>query len=175
MDEFNNQLKQSYHYFSPVPSIHGEGRRNGGKNIWFQPWKNAWFQPFAHLQWQLQRILISLGLIHNLHRWRRQWLEALEKWPCGDCLTFYSAMLHDDVWIIILSKTTSTVVSWCKIMEKWNSQLHACAKRLKPGIFSAIALPFAMNAGYEASLYLCLIQILMNNQGWKLVRSTWTI
>ena len=53
----------------------------------------------GYLLWRW--VLISLGLTHtcNLHRWRIQWLEALEKWPCGDCFTFYSVMLRYDVLI----------------------------------------------------------------------------
>ena len=53
----------------------------------------------GHLQWQRQRVLISFGLMHILHRWRIQCLEAIDEWPCGDCFTFYSTMLHDDVLI----------------------------------------------------------------------------
>ena len=50
-------------------------------------------------QWQRRGILISLGLTHNLHRRRIQCPEAMDKWPCGDCFTFYSAMLPNDVLI----------------------------------------------------------------------------
>ena len=53
----------------------------------------------GHLQWQWQWVLVSLGLTHNLHRWKIQSLEAVDKWPCGDCFTYYSAMLCDDVLI----------------------------------------------------------------------------
>ena len=28
-----------------------------------------------------------------------QWLEAMGKWPCGDCFTFYSVVMRDDVLI----------------------------------------------------------------------------
>ena len=40
-----------------------------------------------------------IGLMHNPHKERIQWPEAMEKWPCGDCFTFYSVVLHDDVLI----------------------------------------------------------------------------
>ena len=53
----------------------------------------------GHLQQQWRWILISLGLMHNLHKRRIQWLEAMEKWPCGDSFTFYSVVLRDDVLI----------------------------------------------------------------------------
>ena len=53
----------------------------------------------GHLQQQWWWVLISLGLTHNLHRRRIQWMEAMEKWTCGDCFTFYSVMLHYDVLI----------------------------------------------------------------------------
>ena len=62
-------------------------------------------------------VLISLGLTHNLHRQSIQWLEAIEKWPCSDCLTSYSAMLRDDVLIVNIKYM---VASLCKIMEQWN-------------------------------------------------------
>ena len=40
--------------------------------------------------------------IYNLHKriyLYMQWLEAMEKWPCGHCFTCYSMILHDDVLI----------------------------------------------------------------------------
>ena len=84
-----------------------------GKNTWFQPvcactkfsqksGKPCYFGILSHnghLQTQWRRVLVSLGLTHNLHRRRIQWLEAIKKWPCGDCFTFSSLMLHDDVSI----------------------------------------------------------------------------
>ena len=39
------------------------------------------------------------------------------------------------------------------------------AQMAETSILSTVAPLFAMNAGYEASLYLCLLQILTNNQG----------
>ena len=99
---------------------------DGGKNAWFQPFAHARNFPRnlgnrvtlvffrarirhncyfgilphnGHLQWQWRRVLISLGLVHNLHKRRIQWLEAMDKWPCGDCFTFSSVMLRDDILI----------------------------------------------------------------------------
>ena len=54
---------------------------------------------YDHLQRQWRRVLINLGLTHNLCRWRIQWPKAMEKWPCGDCFTFSSVILHDAVLI----------------------------------------------------------------------------
>ena len=99
----------------------------GGKNAWFQPFAHALNLPrnlgnrvilvFFHimdyayvlfwyssnvlwpLEWQWRWVLIGLGLMHNLHKLRIQWLEAMEKWPCGDCFTFYSVVLRNDVLI----------------------------------------------------------------------------
>ena len=48
----------------------------------------------GHLQWQWQRVLISLGLTHNLHKWRIQWLKAMEKW--GDWFSFYFVIVADN-------------------------------------------------------------------------------
>ena len=66
----------------------------------------------GHLRWQRRRVLISLGLTHNLQRRRIQWLEVMDKWSCGDCFTFYSVKMY---WL----KTISMVKSLCKIMEQW--------------------------------------------------------
>ena len=96
----------------------------GGKSVWFQPFAHVWNFPrnlgnrvilvffrvwnthncviliFFHVMATCSdRVLISLGLMHNLHRWRIQCLEAMDKWPCGDCFTFYSMMLRDDILI----------------------------------------------------------------------------
>ena len=43
------------------------------------------------------------------------------------------------------------------------------AQMAETSILSTVAPLFAMNAGYEASLYLCLLQILTNNQGWTVI------
>ena len=64
-----------------------------------QSWYFSILPHNGHLQWQRRRVPISLGLMHNLHRRRIQCVEAMNKWPCGDHSTFYSAMVRDDVLI----------------------------------------------------------------------------
>ena len=90
-----------------VPGIHGQRKEHlvsavcacvKFSKISGKLWYFGILQRNGHLQWQWRQVLISLGLTHDLHKWRSiQWLEAIEKWPCADCLTFYSVMLHDDV------------------------------------------------------------------------------
>ena len=95
----------AYLHASLVPGIHGRRKEHlvsavcayakfsqkSGKPCYFG------ILPYnSHLQWQWQQVLISLGLMHSLHRRRIQCLEAMDEWPCGDCFTFYSVMLCDE-------------------------------------------------------------------------------
>ena len=128
-----------YVSISLVPGVHGQVERTSGLSrlrmckifprnlgnhvilVFFCEWNthNRVFYSIllrnGHLQWQRQRVLISLGLAHILDRRRIQCLEAMDKWPCGDCFTFYSAMLCDDVLI----ENNKYATSLCKIMEQW--------------------------------------------------------
>ena len=153
---------------SLVPSVHGwTGRmlvsaicactkfpRNLGNHVilvFFRIWNTHNHVYFSillwngHLQWQRWRVLISLGLTHNLHRQRIQWLEAMDKWPCGDCFTFYSMVLRDDVLIEnnkygYITNRAMTIVNF----------MHALTAETRCSFH-----PF-VNAGYEDIMLICL-------------------
>ena len=81
-----NLIQGTTHNSNLVPAVHSEGRSDGGKNAWFQLFAHARNFPGnvfycgillhnGHLQWYWRQVLISLGLMHNLPRWRIQLLD----------------------------------------------------------------------------------------------------